>query len=207
MLPLPMLQLLEPVLNKVLALDPATASRLPSLAGRPLRVVLLSSSAAAMNLTLTLKVENDQLRFASAEDAAAITLSGSLQDFAQAALNRGELAAGTLQVQGDVGAAQRWQTFFADLQPDWEEELSKYLGDIIGPQLAAILRSLSSWLKAALIQLQETGVEYLQEEARLLVAPAELQAFMTDVDRLRDDAERLLQKARLQNLARPGVKL
>ena len=197
MLPLPMMQLLEPALNKVLALDPATAVRLPALAGKPLKVVL-----TPLNSSITLKVDGNQLRFAAADEPAVITLTGSLQDFLQAAANRGELAAGSLQVQGDVGAAQRWQQFFTDLQPDWEEELSKYLGDIAGPQLANVLRAVTAWLKQALTQFQQTGVEYLQEESRMLVAPAELQAFLSDVDRLRDDAERLLQKARLQ-----GVKL
>ncbi len=195
MLPLPMLQLFEPALNKMLALDPATAIRLPTLAGKPLRLVLL-----LMNSSITLKVDGNQLRFAAADEPAAITLTGSLQDFLQAAANRGELSAGSLQVQGDVGAAQRWQQFFTDLQPDWEEELSKYLGDIAGPQLANVLRAVTAWLKQALSQLQQTGVEYLQEESRVLVAPAELQAFLSDVDRLRDDVERLLQKARLQGV-------
>ncbi|NQD36133.1 SCP2 domain-containing protein [Permianibacter sp. IMCC34836] len=202
MLPLPMLQWLEPGLNKVLALDPATAARLPALAGRPLRVLL-----TPFNSSLTLTVSDGQLCFAGPETEAAITLTGSLQDFTQAALNRGEMTAGRLQVQGDVGAAQRWQQFFADLQPDWEEELSKYLGDIAGPQLANVLRSVTSWLKTALSQLQQTGVEYLQEESRMLVAPAELQAFLADVDRLRDDAERLLQKARLQSGMKSGAGL
>lgn len=195
MLPLPMLQMLEPMLNKLLALDPASASRLPLLHGKPLRIVLQPLGSA-----LTLAVVDGQLRFLAADAVAAITLTGSLQDFLQAAGNRGELSAGSLQVQGDVGAAQRWQQFFTDLQPDWEEELSKYLGDIAGPQLAAVLRSISSWLQQALRQLQQTGVEYVQEEARLLVPPAELQQFLTEVDRLRDDAERLLQKARLQGV-------
>jgi len=200
MLPLPMLQLLEPALNKVLALDPATATRLPALERRPLRVVL-----TPLSLTLTLKVENGQLRFAGEAETPAVILSGSLHDFTQAALSRGELAAGSLQVQGDAGAAQRWQQFFTDLQPDWEEELSHYLGDIAGPQLAALLRSVSVWLTSAQNQLQQTGVEYLQEESRMLVAPAESQAFFADVDRLRDDAERLLQKARLQGCGLTGV--
>ena len=197
MLPLPMLQLLEPALNKVLALDPASAVRLPALTGKPLKVVL-----SPLNSSITLKVDNNQLRFAGSDEPAAITLTGSLQDFLQAAANRGELAAGSLQVQGDVGAAQRWQQFFTDLQPDWEEELSRYLGDIAGPQLANVLRAVTAWLKQALLQFQQTSVEYLQEESRMLVAPAELQAFLAEVDRLRDDAERLLQKARMQ-----GVKL
>ena len=197
MLPLPMLQLLEPALNKVLALDPASAVRLPALTGKPLKVVL-----SPLNSSITLKVDNNQLRFAGNDEPAAITLTGSMQDFLQAAANRGELAAGSLQVQGDVGAAQRWQQFFTDLQPDWEEELSRYLGDIAGPQLANVLRAVTAWLKQALLQVQQTSVEYLQEESRMLVAPAELQAFLAEVDRLRDDAERLLQKARMQ-----GVKL
>jgi ubiquinone biosynthesis accessory factor UbiJ len=200
MLPLPMLQMLEPMLNKVLALDPATASRLPALEGRPLRVLL-----QPVNLGVTLKVEQAQLRFASEDEMAAITLTGSMQDFAQAALNRGELSAGSLQVQGDVGAAQRWQQFFTDLQPDWEEELAKALGDVMGPQVAKLLRATASWLRSAMSTLQQTGVEYLQEEARMLVAPAELQSFLAEVDRLRDDAERLLHKARLQGFA--GTKL
>ena len=197
MLPLPMLQLLEPALNKVLALDPASAVRLPALTGKPLKVVL-----SPLNSSITLKVDNNQLRFAGSDEPAAITLTGSLQGFLQAAANRGEMAAGSLQVQGDVGAAQRWQQFFTDLQPDWEEELSRYLGDIAGPQLANVLRAVTAWLKQALLQFQQTSVEYLQEESRMLVAPAELQAFLAEVDRLRDDAERLLQKARMQ-----GVKL
>lgn len=193
MLPLPMLQLLEPALNKMLALDPATQTRLPALQGKPLRVQIQPFAG-----TVTLAVIDGQLRFASPEEPAAITLTGSLADFLQAATNQGELSAGSLQVQGDVGAAQRWQQFFTDLQPDWEEQLARTLGDIAGPQLARFLRSLAAWLQQAVQQLQRSSVEYLQEESRLLVAPAELQAFLAEVDRLRDDTARLLQKARLE---------
>ncbi len=195
MLPLPMLQLLEPTLNTVLALDPATASRLPALAGKPLRVQIQPFAS-----TVTLTVIDGQLRFAGPDEVAAITLSGSLADFLQAAVNQGELSAGSLQVQGDVGAAQRWQQFFTDLQPDWEEQLARALGDVAGPQVARFLRSLAAWLRQAVQQLQRSGIDYLQEESRVLVAPAELQAFLAEVDRLRDDAERLLQKSRLQGL-------
>jgi ubiquinone biosynthesis protein UbiJ len=41
-------------------------------------------------------------------------------------------------------------------------------------------------------------VEYLQEEGRDLPTPTEVEEFLADVDRLRDDAERL--EARLARL-------
>ena len=47
--------------------------------------------------------------------------------------------------------------------------------------------------------LVQDGAEYLREESRDLVAPAEIDAFLDDVDALRERAERL--EARVQRLA------
>ncbi len=192
MIPLPLLKLLEAPLNRVLALDPASAPRLRALNGKALAVELPFGR-------YVFEAVDDRLGFADDSVTPAITLRGSVADFLQLAQSNGQQA-GAVQVQGDVGAAQKWQQFFADLQPDFEAPLAGLLGDVAAPLIVNVLRALQNWGRQAAAAAQAAAVEYVQEEARLVVSRAELAQFAGAVDVLRDDAERLLARARARGL-------
>ena len=194
MLPVLMLAMLEAPVNRLIALDPLAPPKLSTLEGKPLAIELIG-----LNWRLLLSVDGGRLRFAS-EGLAAVTLSGRLVDFAQVASQGGDMAAGTLQVTGDVGAAQRWQRFFTELQPDFDEQLAQWIGDLPAHQLGQLFRQIGEALRQLLLQGQSASVEFLQEEGRWLVARAEMQQFLDEVDALRARADFLLNQARKQGV-------
>jgi ubiquinone biosynthesis protein UbiJ len=94
--------------------------------------------------------------------------------------------------------AQRFRELLAEAQPEFEEELARVFGDVAARRLANFARGLLDWGRKASDSLTGSMVEYLQEEGRDLPTPTEVEEFLADVDRLRDDAERL--EARLARL-------
>src|SRR6185369_12060407 len=58
-----------------------------------------------------------------------VTLRGSVPVFAR--LARTGIAAGDLQVSGDIELGSRFRRILEDIDLDWEEPLSRVLGDVI----------------------------------------------------------------------------
>jgi ubiquinone biosynthesis protein UbiJ len=72
------------------------------------------------------------------------------------------------------------------------------IGDVAARQVANFARGLLDWGRRAGGSLATSVAEYLQEEGRDLPTRTETEEFLADVDRLRDDTERL--EARLARL-------
>jgi ubiquinone biosynthesis protein UbiJ len=103
-------------------------------------------------------------------------------------------------LSGDLEVAERYSQLFKVAQPDLEEEVAKWVGDIPAHALGESVRDVRAWLKRAVGALRMNTAEYLQEESRAMPAPLEAEAFFSDVERLRDDVERAA--ARLTRLER-----
>jgi len=108
------------------------------------------------------------------------------------------LFSGQVEIEGDSALAQRFGDFMAGLEIDWEEQLSRLTGDPLAHALGSRLRAASRWGQHSLDVLEQDLKEYLQDEGRLLPTRYELDRFLTAVDRLRDDGERLV--ARVERL-------
>ena len=119
-----------------------------------------------------------------------VTISASSVVFARLAMGR-PMAAGEIQISGDVALGQAFQRILEHVQIDWEEALSRLSGDVIAHQVARAARHAASWSQHATDTLQRDVAEYMQEEAQLLATRPEVERFLDAVDRLRTDAERL----------------
>lgn len=104
-----------------------------------------------------------------------------------------------IEVNGDAETAQQFSRLLKQADLDWEELLSRYVGDVAAHQIGNAVRDLMSWGRDAAGRLSRDLAEYLQYESRDLPPRHEVQDFLNGVDRLRDDAERLA--ARLQRAA------
>lgn len=181
---------LELALNRALELDPDTRAALRPLAGR--HVVL---RVDAPPLALQLDVEGERLRVgpvvAPAPDLAVRgTLAGLVAQlpFLQ---RRGATAAGRVRIEGDADLARRLQSLARRFDPDWRHPFVEAFGEIAGVQIADAVAATLSRARAAGRGLVESGAEFLTEESRDLVARAELDAFLDDVDAVHDDVERM----------------
>ncbi len=194
--PTPLLRLLDGALNRVLALDSAAASTLAGLEGRKIALQLKPWPAPMQIAVISGRLV--------ASDAAAPDLSVSASPGALLALaaERGgfELPAGRIDISGDADLARRVQKLVSQLDPDWDRPFARFFGEVAGHQIAKGLRGALAWSRATAKAMVQNSAEYLREESRDLVAPGEMADFVDDVDRTRDDVERL--EARIERLAR-----
>ncbi len=109
---------------------------------------------------------------------------------------------GRIEIQGNASLAQRWQQYFAALNPDWEQALSARLGPVAGYQLAQVFSQLSAGARQQGQDSAAMVAEYLQEEARWLVTRVEMQQFLDAVDDLTERTERLLARYAAGSTAR-----
>jgi ubiquinone biosynthesis accessory factor UbiJ len=183
---------LEFALNRVLALDSDTQQALHRLNGRSIDLRLDAPVLAAR-----LRVENGRL-FVGPTDEAESDLS--LSATAGALLARllpsqtSNATPGKLRISGDIDLAQQVQKLAQQFAPDLEEALSLRLGDVLGVQVARALRSAGQTAQ----QIGKTSVtrvvEYVRDERGDVLGSEEMNAFLDEVDHLRDSAERLAQR-------------
>jgi ubiquinone biosynthesis accessory factor UbiJ len=103
-----------------------------------------------------------------------------------------------IRIEGDAEVAQRFQSLLQQAQPDFEEELSRIVGDVAAHQVASLARGFLGWGRKAADSFASNVAEYLQEEGRDVPTRVELDEFLEAVDHLRDAADRF--EARLAQL-------
>lgn len=94
-------------------------------------------------------------------------------------------------VEGDIGLLQTLQQILQQLDIDWEEYLSGFIGDIPAHLIGNRLREVKHWQEDKRVNLQRNLTEYLQEELQYFPVHEQLNDFMAEVDELRDGVERL----------------
>jgi ubiquinone biosynthesis protein UbiJ len=117
-----------------------------------------------------------------------------------AALSGEPLRRGTVEIRGDVEIAEKFQELLRLLTPDLEEELALLVGDVPAHRAGQLVRGTLRWSRSALDALWRDIGEYASHERRDLVSRPEGEAFLRDVDALREDVDRLA--ARLELLER-----
>lgn len=95
------------------------------------------------------------------------------------------------RIDGDAAFGATLRQLAANLRWDYEEDLSKVIGDVAAHRAAGMLRSLAAWPAAAGERLGQAAAEFATEEAQLMPSRHEFEAWLADVDRVRDDTERL----------------
>ncbi len=195
---------LEEIVNRVLRLDPQTLARLGELQGKVIGLRLSPSAARATMPAPELFCHPSEagLRITARYDGKPdVMISGNVPLFAKIVLDvtyPETLGSGELQISGDIELGQSFKKILDQIEIDWEEQSSHYLGDILAHKLAGVVRGVHRWQKQARETLIRDAVEYFQEERRDLPQKSEVDGFLQAVDDLRADTERL--QARLQRL-------
>jgi len=129
-----------------------------------------------------------------------VVISGSLLTLAAMSGESGisALRDGSLELTGDAHIADRFQRLLSFAKPDIEEELSGVIGDVTAHKLGELARGVSKWGRDARSTMGANIREYLQEESRDVPSRYEVDRFVSDVNALRDDVERL--EARINRL-------
>ena len=187
------------MLNRNVAQSNRAAALTAQLDGRTLSLVLEGTP-----LTLYFRVAEGRIAIDSGHPGDAdASLSGSplalLSLAGPGAADR--LRGSAIRIAGDAEVAQRFRDLLQQAQPDFEEELSRVVGDVAAHRVAGLARGLLDWGRKAAGSLSTSVAEYLQEESRDLPTRIEVEEFLEAVDRLRESADRF--EARLARLESP----
>ena len=102
-----------------------------------------------------------------------------------------EAAFREIEMQGDMEFAQEISWLARNLTWDYEEDLSKVVGDIAAHRLAGAARGLRDWGRDAALRAGQGAAEYWTEESPLVASRVKVEDFIRAVDALREDADRL----------------
>lgn len=100
------------------------------------------------------------------------------------------LHTGAVRISGDAELLERYRELAGALGPDFEEELSRLVGDLPAHHLARVALGIARFGRRAARTTLNNTAEYLAHESRDLVSRAEADGFLEGVDRLREDADR-----------------
>lgn len=187
---------IENALNRYIRLDPDGPATFASLEGR---VIVIELSGLDLNLAIFPSADEFML-LTDFDGEADARLRGTPLAFAKLALaqdKRDQLFNGEIELSGDTRLANKFSLLFSQLNIDWEEVLANSVGDIAAHKMANGLHSFQQWLTRAAHSVSLDSGEYLQEEARLSPANAELRSFIQQVDELRDGTDRLAARLKL----------
>ncbi|MGA9854930.1 MAG: SCP2 sterol-binding domain-containing protein [Gammaproteobacteria bacterium] len=116
----------------------------------------------------------------------------------ETAWKRGEAPPRGIEINGDAETAQTFSRLLKRADLDWEELLSRYVGDVAAHQIGSLARSFIRRGKDAAGRLGQDMAEYLVYESALLPPRHAVDTFLDEVDKLKNDVDRLT--ARLQRL-------
>lgn len=194
---------LELALNRALALDADTREALARLDGR-----VVELSLASPPLAMRLRVEGERLAVGPVDGtgephlAVRSTLGGMLAQLPF--LRRDDApAVGRVRVSGDAELARQLQRLAERFDPDWQQPFVRVFGEVIGVQVAGAIAGGLRQMRGVGGELARSAAAYVTEESRDVVPRAELEAFLDDVDGLRDDVDRLA--ARVSRLSTGGT--
>lgn len=180
---------LSTMLNRNVAQSERASALARQLEGRGLSLVFEGTP-----LTFCFRVADGRIAL-DTRDAGAVdaTLSGSplslLSLVGPGAEDR--LRGSSIRIAGDAEVAQRFRELLQQAQPDFEEELSRVVGDVAAHQVANIARGFFGWGRKAADSFSTNVAEYLQEEGREVPARVEVEEFLEAVDQLREATDRL----------------
>ncbi len=101
-------------------------------------------------------------------------------------------AASTLAtLEGDTELAATLAKVLRGMSWEYEEDLSKVIGDIPAHQLGEFGRKASHEIRSQSLNLMQMLVEYWQEEQPMIAKKRHVESFNQEVDTLREDTERL----------------
>jgi len=203
-IPAPMLAAIELSLNRYLAMDPDTMARMAILAGKVIAIHLRGLNTI-FYLIPHLNGVGVSSTYSGQADTVLCGTPGAFMRLGASSRPASVLFSGDVEISGDVELGQAFKKILDTVEIDWEEQLSKVFGDVVAHGIGNVVRDTTRWLYGAAETLGMDLAEYLHEETHMLPQDFEIEAFLSDVDTLRSDTDRLEQRVvRLLHRLRGG---
>lgn len=185
-----MIKTLERIINHAISLDPDHVELLSPLQEKPLTLVLED-----WRLALTFIPQPNAFKLSTNQaDQARTAIKGNVGDllplvFAQSP--QAALMESGLHIQGQVHILDKYQTFFKQLDIDWEGQLAKRVGPSFARAIFNPLRLAKQKAQKQLSAAKTDLPEWLQEEVRLVPTRVEIENLYQDIALLREQLDRL----------------
>jgi ubiquinone biosynthesis protein UbiJ len=188
---------LQSALNHTLSLDPDTQQKLAALNGRSIQLHLRGPE-----LALAVTVVDGKLQVGPPADDSQLRVAATPGSLLAMMFRRDEdgIAPGKVEIAGDADLARRLEKLASKFAPDFEEAFARTFGDVLGVPIARAVRKALSHARESAAHLTEDSADWLRDEARLAIAPGEVEGFLDGVDDVRERGDRLA--ARVQRLVR-----
>ncbi len=184
-----LLKLAEGALREIIMRDEAARARLGELEGR-----VLALDVKGLDFHLFVQALNSEIvldTVAPAEpDVRIMGTPGEFLAMLRQQRESGTVAAGQVEIQGDLGTAQSWQALAGGLELDWEEWLASMVGDVAAHQMAGAFRAVTGWYRSIHLNLEQDISEYLHHRADLLPSRQHVEQYFSDVSELVADIDR-----------------
>ncbi|MDR3478186.1 MAG: SCP2 sterol-binding domain-containing protein [Gammaproteobacteria bacterium] len=186
---------IQKALNAYIALDPESATRIQRMQGKVVTVELLK-----IDITFHLIFTDTAIQFklASAHPPETIQsdtiIKGTPLRLLQLALSknsRQQFFSDDVSIRGNLDLGQQVIELFDHLDIDWEEFLSKWVGDVAAHHLGRFGQRIKSWTQQTRETLLQDVNEYVHEEVDFFPAREALLDYFHDVDELRMDTDRV----------------
>jgi len=189
---------MQAAFNRCLSFDSLSQQQFAKLQGKVIAIELVGMGVKVFLLPTAEQVEI----VADYQTEADVTLSGTPFAFARMGMaddSADSIFQGDVRLSGDTALGSRFGEIIKGMEIDWEEMASRLMGDVMAHKLGNVVRGGIALGKENFVNSQQTLAEYLKEELRQLPASEQVEAFLNEVDKLRNDVDRA--EARLKRLA------
>ena len=181
---------LNHLINYSLELDPHSHVLINKLANQSLRVTLKGTPC-----DLIFYCCNNQLLIkpfdSSKYDA---SISGAPLTLIKIAITQQIDSSLSIEITGNLSTIDSFRKLISTLEIDWEEQLSRLIGESAGVALHQRVKNSLHWLKNMSTNFCQNLTEISQEEYQLFPSRAECEQFYNEVDDINLETERLEKK-------------
>lgn len=192
-----LLSKIEATINRLLSLDPDVLVDLEDLSGKVICLEVLN-----INKAFYVFPGNQGFRLKKTHDGDVnVTVRGTPSNvfsYCLSTKNGSGTHGSEMEIVGDIGLAQDFQSIMKKVDLDWEEHLSHWIGDTPAHKLANVFKSSVKFVKKSKRTLELDMGEYLHNEKGPLPGQSEVDAYVSQIDNLRNDVDLL--KARISKL-------
>ena len=190
--------LIETAINRYLALDPEMLTKLAAFSGKVIKIEL---SGIGKQFYIFPSDRGVDVRAEYDEDADTVLRGTPIALFKMGMTSNAAtmLLKGEVEITGDTRLGHQFKQAFSEMDIDWSEPLAELVGDGLAYQLQQASKNFVSWGKQSLQSVSLSASEYLQEESRDVVTETELEIFNQNVDKIRNDVDRL--EAKIKKLS------
>lgn len=185
--------IIEPILNRLLTLEPQLASALKESQNKVLAIELRDwQHTFAMTYT-----GQQFMLFSQYHDPADCHISASLETLAKLtnpSLLTQLIRQEQLDLDGDLHLAQNYSNAFSNLDIDWAEHLSQLIGDAPAQQLVNGFHRVYKQHHSSADTLKRTLAQLCQDELKVTIHPLELEQFKVHTRHIKNHTAQLEQR-------------